>query len=80
MRHVISLTLAAGLAVLVSACATDGYYGSGPYYGPSQGYGYPPSYGYYGPRPGYYPARYGGYGYGSGGPSITFNLPMGTVQ
>jgi hypothetical protein len=76
-----SSTLAVGLAVLAGACTT-GNQGYGPYYGPSQGYAYPPGPAYYAPPPNYYPARYG---YGSryagynSAPSITFTLPTGTV-
>jgi len=73
--------LAVGLAILAGACTT-GNQGYGPYYGPSQGYAYPPGPEYYAPPPNYYPARSG---YGSryagynSGPSITFTLPVGTV-
>ena len=70
-------SLAVGLAVLAGACTT-GNQGYGPYYGPSQGYAYPPGAGYYAPPPNY-PARSG---YGSrynSGPSITFTLPHGIV-
>ena len=76
-----SLSLAVGLAILGGACTT-GNQGYGPYYGPSQGYAYPPAPAYYAPPPNYYPARSG---YGSryagynSGPSITFTLPPGTV-
>ena len=76
-----SSALAVGLAILAGACTT-GNQGYGPYYGPSQGYAYPPGAEYYSPPPNYYPARSG---YGSryagynSGPSITFTLPLGTV-
>ena len=76
-----SLCLAVGLAILGGACTT-GNQGYGPYYGPSQGYAYPPGLAYYAPSPNYYPARPG---YGSryegynSGPSITFTLPHGIV-
>jgi len=76
-----SLSLAVGSAVLAGACTT-GDPGYGPYYGPSQGYAYPPGPAYYAPPPNYYPARSG---YGSryagynSGPSITFTLPPGMV-
>lgn len=80
-----SILASVGVAgLLLAGCATDSYT---PYYGPSQGsayssgYGYQPG-GYYAPRPTYRPA---GYGYAApyapypSGPSITFNLPAGTV-
>jgi hypothetical protein len=76
-----SSALTAGLAILAGACTT-GNQGYGPYYGPSQGYAYPPGPAYYAPPPNYYPARSG---YGSryagynSGPSITFTLPPGMV-
>ena len=76
-----NLSLAVCFAVLAGACTT-GNQGYGPYYGPSQGYAYPPGPTYYAPPPNYYPARAG---YGSryaaynSGPSITFTLPLGTV-
>ena len=76
-----NLSLAVGFAVLGGACTT-GNQGYGPYYGPSQGYAYPPGPAYYAPPPNYYPARsgygsrYGGY---NSGPSITFTLPPGTI-
>lgn len=78
----ITLIVAVALAALAGACTTD-QYGYQPYYGPSQGYAYPSDYGYYGRRPYYrqpyyYGPGYGG-GYGGGGPSITFNLPAGSV-
>jgi hypothetical protein len=77
-----NLPLAMGFAVLAGAC-TSGNQGSGPYYGPSQGYAYPPSHGYYSPPPNYYHPTGAGYGpryagYNSG-PSITFTLPHGMV-
>ncbi|MFZ5782602.1 MAG: hypothetical protein ACOY4R_20575 [Pseudomonadota bacterium] len=76
----------AGLAgMALAGCTPDGY---GPYYGPSQGYVYPSSgygyqpAGYYAPRPYYQQPSYGysaPYPPYSQGPSITFNLPAGTV-
>jgi hypothetical protein len=74
----ISLMVVVGLAALAGACTTD--QGYNPYYGPSQGYAYPP--GYYN-RP-YYPGPYAqgpayyGQGYNSG-PSITLTLPAGNI-
>jgi len=80
----LALATAGIVGMMLAGCTPDGY---GPYYGPSQGYVYPSGYGYqpagyYAPRAYYPPSNYGysaPYAPYPAGPSITFNLPAGTV-